>query len=471
MTARRPRLAALVGALALTGCGSSDPGPRDVLLITIDTLRADMLSCYGHGRRSSPSLDRLARDGALFERHYATAPMTGPSHATLFTGLYSSEHGLVKNGRMYPSEPPCLAEELSRAGYQTLAVVGSKVLDRQFGMDRGFDVYDDAIETDVDNRRGRRTSAERFASEVVDSALHELAAFEDDQPVFAWLHVFDPHAPFEAPVELLPRRRAPAVFAERLEPNAVVDAEKALVAYIGYEQEVAYTDRELGRFLDAWDGRERGADSVICVTSDHGEGMGEHGYMGHGLFLYEEQLHVPFLLRARGAIEREVRVAKPTSAADVAYTLLALSGAVADVAVPGADLSALTRGDAEVRGPVAERPLFSQWDFDRPQRKPALELYPDRGRSRDAQVALVDGDWKYIWSADVGPELYDLAADAREGVNLAERQPDRIASFEGRLATWRSARIPAFVTGELTDDATRAMLEELGYFQEPLSDE
>ncbi|WP_419191813.1 sulfatase [Engelhardtia mirabilis] len=456
-------VAALAAAVALTACSHAPKGPRDVLLVTIDTLRADMLSSYGHPRRSTPNLDALAASGARFERHYSTAPMTGPSHATMLTGLYSSEHGLLRNGKLYPSEPPCLPEELADAGYQTLAVVGSKVLDAKFGMDRGFDVYDDEINIEDGERRGRPVSAERYASEVVDTALAYLGEMSESEPVFAWIHVFDPHAPFEAPVELLPRRNVQAIFDDRLEPSELFDRAHLLKAYIGYELEIAYTDQEIGRLLEGWNARERGRDSVVCVTSDHGEGMGEHGYMGHGLYLYDEQLHVPLILRARGVFEPGLVVSERTSAIDLGATLLGLSGAVEEVRLPGGDLAAFGRGEGGPRDVVAERPLFSEWDLDQSQRRAALDQFDDRGNARGTHVALVADDWKYIWSSDVGPELYDLVADPREVSNVAAQAEQRLGDLAERFDLWRRARQPAFVNEELDDDETLKMLEELGY--------
>lgn len=462
-SARPLRSGATLVLAALAGCGGAADGPRDVLLVTVDTLRADVLSCYGHARRSTPALDALAAEGALFERHWATAPMTAPSHATLFTGLWSSEHGVVKNGRELAPEPPTVAAVLADAGYRTVGVIGAAVLDGKYGLGRGFEVYEDDL---ADSRGARPSSAERVAADVVDRTLSVWAALGDGEPLFTWVHLFDPHAPFEAPVELLPRRRAAAVFATRVEPSDLYDEAQLVAAWIGYELEVAYTDREIGRLLAAFDARAGGPRGVVCVTSDHGEGLGEHGYMGHDLYLYEEQLHVPLILRARGAVPPGTRVRARTSAVDVAHTLVALAGALGpDEAspLPGFDLAAVARGEGFGRAPVAERPLFSAWDFERPQRRPALEQFPDRGHSRGAQVALVDGDGKFIWSEDVRDELYDLAADPREERNLDGQVPGRSARFRERLETWRASREPAFASRALDDAATRAMLDALGY--------
>jgi arylsulfatase A-like enzyme len=297
---------------------------------------------------------------------------------------------------------------------------------------------------------------------VVDRSLEVLELFDEDRPTFLWVHVFDPHAPFEAPVQRLDPRGARAHFQGRVEPSELFAAALLVSAYVGYEAEVAYTDGELGRLFEAWDRRARGPRSVVAVTSDHGEGLGEHGYLGHGLYLYEEQLHVPLLLRATGRLGAGARVAEPSSMVDLGATLLGLCAPDAAGALPGADLTALLRG-GEARPVVAERPYYSEWDLSRPERDQALRQHPDRGHGRGSQVALREGDWKFLWSSDVEPELYDLAGDPAESVNLAAQQAERLSPFGERLDAWRAALAPAAETRELDDAGTLEMLEALGY--------
>lgn len=446
----------------LTACAPTDDAPRDVLFITVDTLRADMVGVNGHPRPSTPNLDRIGEAGVVFERHYSTVPMTAPSHATMFTGLWVAEHGLLRNGNTFPAEVPTLAETYREAGYRTAAVIGSMVLDKKFGMDRGFDVFDQSIELRDGLRRRRKTSAERYASEVVDVALSILDDTPQDQPLFLWVHVFDPHAPFEAPERHIEAAGSKVHFRPRLENTRLFLREELLGAYLGYELEIAYTDHELGRLLEAWDTRERGPNSVVAITSDHGEGMGEHGLMEHALFLYEEQLHVPLVIRAPGRIEPGSRVETPTSMIDLAATLVELATPGADSPLPGADLTGALRGEA-VRTVAAERPYFSDFDLELAPRAQALTLYEDRGNARGAQVTLIDSDWKFIKSADVQPEIYDLVEDPSELENLYREQSERLAEFESRLGQWSQGLAPTAASESLEDEDTLRMLEALGY--------
>ncbi len=443
---------------ALTACGRPE-APRDVLLVTIDTLRADLVGAYGHPRPATPRIDAIAERGLLFERHYSAVPKTAPSHTTMFTGLWPSEHGLRRNGHVLAPEVPVLAEAFAGAGYTTAAVVGSMVLESRFGLDRGFDLYDDDIPLADGERRGRRTNAERFASDVVDHALAILRSRDDREPLFLWVHVFDPHAPFEAPeAHIQPGSRED--FRRRVEPSRLFTPDQLINAYIGYELEVAYTDHHLGRLFDAWDQRSGPAGSIVAITSDHGEGLGEHGFLDHGLYLYEEQLHVPLVVRAAGLLPAGERVSQPTSMVDLAATLTSLAGIDSDL--PGTDLRTLLQGGAP-RPVVAERPLYGEWDYDRPSRKAALELYPDRGNSRGAQLTVVADDWKLIESSDVQPELYGLRDDPREQQNLGALQGERLQALRDALGTWKSSLRPPADGGELTDEGTLQMLEALGY--------
>jgi arylsulfatase A-like enzyme/Tfp pilus assembly protein PilF len=272
---------------------------RDILLITLDTVRADRLGCYGCGRATSPTLDALAREGVRFERAYTPVPITLPSHTVLLTGLLPRDAGVRDNLTDRLGEKvPAVAERLLAAGYHTAACVSAFVLDRRFGLARGFAVYDDTMTLDASG--GDRPN-ERPAPATVDAAAAILRTAPADRPLFLWVHFYDPHHPY------LPHAGTPP----GLEP---------------YDGEIRAMDRGVDRLLQAW---RRSRTGLVIAVGDHGEMLGEHGEETHGVFLYESAVRVPLLMRADGAARGAVERA-PVSTADVAATVLAFAGVAPD---------------------------------------------------------------------------------------------------------------------------------------------
>lgn len=381
-----------------------------MLLVTIDTLRADRVGAYGDAAARTPRLDALAREGTLFEAAFSPVPLTLPAHATLLTGLLPPQHGVRGNGSFaLGPDPRTLAEALKQRGLATAAFVGGFPLARRFGLDRGFDVYDDAME----RAPGLHFDfAERRADRVVAGATTWLARTAG--PAFLWVHLYDPHAPYDP-------------------PEAYRDADP-------YRGEIAFADAMLGRLLDAWDARP--GPSVVAVTSDHGEAFGEHGEESHGLFVYDTTLRVPLVLREPDR-RAPRRVAASVGIADVAATLAELAGAEA---LPGQSLlRPAPRGDAP-----AARPLYAE------TLAPRLDFGWSELRS------LREGRYKYIRAPRA--ELYDLAADAGESENLLDSRPE--------LAMRMSAALDAALGGfgdaqsrRGPDPEAAERLRALGYVQ------
>ncbi|HKB17098.1 MAG TPA: sulfatase, partial [Planctomycetota bacterium] len=267
MRIRRPLLLAPL----LAGCGGRTP-PANVLLVTIDTLRADHVGAYGWPYAETPNLDALARAGARFAEAYTPVPYTLPAHASLLTGTLPPRHGVRDNGRQsLPDSATTLAEWLAARGFATGAFVGAFPLERRFGLSQGFGVYDDELGAPGD----AFSIAERRGEEVVSRALRWIGG--SAEPFFAWVHLFDPHAPYAAPAPFGAR------FAAR-----------------PYDGEVAYADACLGRLVEGLGTRRER--TLLVVTADHGESLGEHGEATHGLTLYEPAVHVPLLLAWPGRI-------------------------------------------------------------------------------------------------------------------------------------------------------------------------
>src|SRR5262245_15977834 len=316
-------LAVFVAVLA-PACGRSpvDPAARakpNVLLVTIDTLRADRL-----GTGVAPALDRLAASSLQFTSARTAVPLTLPSHTTILTGQLPPEHGVRDNG-VDPSGNPTntVARLLNAAGYQTGAFVGAYVLDRRFGLSQGFDTYDDQIPRDPNATE--RLEAERPASAVVDRALAWLdrvsASPEPRAPsaFFLWIHLYDPHAPYNPPREFV---RATA------ERTATVEER--------YDGEVRYADAQIARVLGWLDAHALRDRTLVVVAGDHGEGLGDHGERTHGMLLYDSTLRVPLIVSmpATAAARRD----DPVSLADIAPTVLHAAGIAAPPAMKGRDL-------------------------------------------------------------------------------------------------------------------------------------
>jgi choline-sulfatase len=407
---------------------SSELGERSssnnlsLLIITLDTTRADRIGAYGFGDIETPNLDRLAREGVLFEQAESVAPLTLPAHSSIFTGRFPPSHGVRDNGGFYLGEENVLlAESLRDAGLRTGGFVGSFVLDSKWGIAQGFDHYFDDF--DLKKSTGRSLNEiERPANEVADAAL----AWLDQAPqarFFSWVHFYDPHSPYKPP-----------------EPWASRYSNRP---YVG---EIAYTDSQVGRLLEWLDENDRARDTVVMIMGDHGESLGEHGESGHGFFVYEGATRVPFIVRAPMDSARGRRVATPVRAVDVLPTALDLLG-VDSVASDGASLVPLLTGETR----SMDLACYSE------------AVYPRYHFGWSALAALRVGDMKYISAPR--PELYDLATDPDEENNLhdvrgetADRMKAQLSELESQ---WKESA-PSERIEEIDPD-TRARLAALGY--------
>ena len=398
-----------------------EPGPspspiRTVVLITIDTLRADRVGAYGWAAARTPAMDALAARGVRFTRAFATAPITLPSHASLLTGLYPPGHGSRHNGMTVSGGPATLATVLREQGWATGAFVGAFPLDRRFGLDRGFASYGDRMPRGPDGR----LLNERPGSQVIDEALAWIRGI-GDRPALLWVHLFEPHAPYEPDPA-----RGPA---GRSQP-----------ASVRYDDEVARADVEVGRLLMGLG--PRNASTLVIVAGDHGEAFGEHGEIAHSVFLYDTTLRVPLIIAGPGV---------PASARDADVSLVDVFPTVLDAIglaprdVDGVSLVPVVKGASiEPRDLYAETfaPLF------------------DFGWSSLRSVR--SGPWKYI--AAPTAELYNLASDPAEEHNAIQRDKRQASDLAARVTKYSGPELPR-AAGEAPpiDAESLSRLGALGY--------
>ncbi len=353
---------------------AAKPKDRNLLVVTIDTCRADHLGCYGYAAARTPLIDSIAKQGVMMERAYAIQPITLPSHATIFTGVHPRKHGVHDNG-LYklPQEALTMAEVLQEKGYLTAAIISAFVLNRQFGLSQGFMHYDDKLS---DSRQKHTDIAEMKATVVSDRAIKWIGQ-NADKKWFLWLHYFDPHAGYAPPERFKTPGRHP------------------------YEGEIAYVDHELKRVFNELKKHNLRRKTVVVITSDHGESLGEHGEGTHGMFLYNATMHVPLIFSLPGALPQGKTRSEMVSLMDLMPTALEMLGVKAPPSVQGRSIIPLLTGDADdwKEAPLAMETMLP-WD--------------QFGWS--PYFALVKNGYKYIEAPQ--PELYDMEDDPRELVNI-----------------------------------------------------
>jgi arylsulfatase A-like enzyme len=443
------RLAPILLVLAVVGCGERSERPRRVVLVSIDTLRADHLGFYGYPRPTSPTLDALASESTVFDDAMSASPWTLPSHATLLTGLYPSRHGLVSHERYLPSTIETLAQVFSRAGYRTAAVVNSHNLSPAFGLDRGFQQYR-YVEEDAGRREPSR--------EITDQATQWLAA-AGDAPVLLFLHYYDVHSDYASlrryedellrPYDGVADGTTSQLVAYREGKLALDPARDAQNLIDRYDAGIRQMDDELGRLLAFLDEKGMSDDTLFLLTSDHGEEFFEHGGVLHGQTQYQEVLHVPLLVRGPG-VPRNRRIAAPASLVDVVPTLLALRGMPSPGGLDGVSLVPFwTSGEAK----LPDRALFSEADHNDVEDDITRSV---RYRGFKLHYNRLTREFR----------LFDLEHDPEERHDVASEQGAAVAALSERLTRFMAAaRAPLEVPQRtLTPDEVEK-LRSLGYLR------
>lgn len=508
---RAAALALPAGGLILlfAGCRSEPPkveplpAKSNILLITVDTLRADHLSAWGYERQTSPTIDRLAAEGVRFDQAAVQWPKTTPSFASMFTSTYAKDNGMVRKvGVPLSCKFTTLAENLQRQGYATAAVVANGALGSEFHFDQGFDVYIETWKLDHGGDAALPAKDPNGAEAVTKLAEGLLAQLEKasqgGKPWFLWVHYLDPHAPYTPPGEYAGKFQGDAHFDPKpqidvvAKPNQqmmgigqkqVLEGHTDLAFYRArYDAEILYNDAQIGRLLDEMKRRKMMGKTLTVFTADHGESLGEHAYyFDHGRFSFQTCLRVPLIVHFPGVIAPRVD-ADPVELIDLAPTLLEAAGGSLPASVPlqGHSLTPRLRGVARPAPPPAQegapwvRPpatAFSEsgWETDNKWQKVV------RDRRFKLIFAQTRPEQRWIGGEGIRFTLYDLQNDPGETQNVADKYPDDLERLKKDLWAWDRAphlnaetdtQVPptcAETQGREMDDETRALLKSLGY--------
>jgi arylsulfatase A-like enzyme/Tfp pilus assembly protein PilF len=394
---------------------------RNVLLITIDTLRADHLGIYGYPPAQTPNIDRLGEEGALFQNMIAVIPLTLPSHSSIMTGYNPYVHGVRDNGGFYLDEKAqTLAETMKANGFRTGGFISAFVLDRRWGISQGFDDYFDNFELSK-YKAVSLDSVQRRGDETLQQALGWIGRNKDSR-FFAWVHFYDPHTPYDPP-----------------EPFRSAATKKGAVGL--YDGEISYTDNLIGRIKAYLEQNELLDTTLVVLTADHGESLGEHQESGHGFFIYDATMRVPLIIRMPGA--KPVKVKDQVRSIDLFATVCDATGVAANT------------GEG-----VSLMPLVNGMTLNKKLAAYSESYYPRFHYGWSELKALRTNDYKYIQAPD--RELYRLTEDSSERLNLYPKEQKRAQPFESELATMLANF--ATVKGPQTmDDDSLEKLQALGY--------
>ena len=461
----------LIGlVLCSASTGEEPPQPPSILLLTVDTLRADALAAYGAKNTQTPNLDKLATEGILFERAATPMPLTRPAHFSIFTSLYPREHGVVNNALSLPQEMETLAESLREAGYNTGAFVAVSLLSEEAGAAQGFETF-----------RGVGPSRyHRNAKKVVTEALEWLRLQPKNVPFFLWVHLFDPHLPYRPPAmfqrDLDPQmaHELPGLNWERLiriarSNDGDIPAKVLQHALSLYRSEVEYTDHWVGKLLTGIQVLRGNENTLVAFTADHGECFDHGVYFEHADCLFEGAIQVPMIIRHPDSFPAGKRWAGQVTSLDIAPTLLKAAGVKIPAAFSGLSIQDLSEDD--------ERYVLLQYPFyetqDAKQRVLKLQIIQSVAGERitptildQETVGVVGGGWKYLRSQDA-QQLFDHQADPEEKENLSQARPKVRQKLNGKLDSLLGQHPLTVLDSQKINPKLRATLEALGYLAPP----
>jgi arylsulfatase A-like enzyme len=405
-------------------CGLSEakrPPRLNLLFVTLDTTRADHIRCYGYKNIKTPNIDHLAKEGCLFEKAFTPVPITFPSHASMLTGLYPPTHGIRNNATYALSESVVtLPELLKERGYKTAAFVSAYVLDRRFGLDQGFDIYDDDLETHVEPKLQQK---ERRAETVTQAAIKWLDGVGEES-FFLWVHYFDPHDAWSPPPP----------YSKDYVQNP-------------YDGEIAYADDWLGKLLNKLEKLKLTENTLIVLAGDHGEGLGDHHEKTHGIFIYDATLRVPLIFSCPRILPKSKRISSLVRLIDITPTILEIMAYKIPEHIQGVSLSPFILGKTK----NMKLELYCE------------TFYPKSTHNWSPLKGLRTDTWKYI-EAPI-KELYELDKDPDEKTNLFDKEKDQAQRMTNRFAKLiQEIRTEETASTTLAmDEDTKEKMRSLGY--------
>jgi len=450
--------------------------PPNIVIIVMDTARQDRLSCYGYARETSPRLSELAETSTVFDRAYSTSSWTNPAHASLFTGLYPTTHGVTQEHWRMNRDLVTLAEVLSEHGYETVGIIENGMLSSEHGFQQGFSTYHLTSRIQKMLDRAEFDGRSEGGNYATDLFLESLGGMGRERPFFIFVNLIAPHQPYDSSKQFMHK--------------FVTDREISLVGnmwpeyYLGqkeftpaelrhlnelYDAELLFTDHLVGKMMDGLRSLGHWDDTVFIVTSDHGENIGDHGHMDHVFSLYETTVKIPLIIHnpprfRQGSVDR-----RPVTLADIFPTVLDVAG-VESSKYPCQGLSLLSGRLPEDRAILSEY----YWPVQALGRYSAEERTSSRLDARKRRIrSITVGSRKLVWGGDGKHELFDLDRDPGELVNLLDREDgahtlqemeQRLAQILSRLESERTV-VPVSVRTEELDEDTREALRSLGYLQ------
>ena len=440
---------------------------KHIFLITIDTLRADHLGTYGYPRNTSPFIDSLAEKGVLFENAFSQSSTTCPSHASIFTGLYRSQHGLLANHYILPESTTTLAEILKEKGFKTAAFTSTEVHFLSTNLNQGFEFYEEPIDT-------RETYRIRYrpARLTINNAIIWLDNFNPSKKLFFWVHVYDPHLPYSPPREhiknLDQNKKDLLKFLEKYNINpGIFNTEDDLYRYITqYDAEIRYVDEELKRLYGFVENKGLNKNSLWIITSDHGEGLGQHNYLNHSKMLYQEQLHVPLIFFFTDSKIKAQRLKNVVENFNIFSTVLDILKIDIEnklkKEIQSVSLWPIIKGSNQNK--------IKQFAFSEREKYPAKDPFPknipehQRIWEKGDKYSIQDENYKYILRTHYQDEFYNLKTDPHEKTNLIDENSNHIRTFKGMiLRNLKFFERYADKKERKVDPKVRKKLKSLGY--------
>ena len=451
----------------------------NVLLIVMDCVRAGHLSCYGYQRPNTPCIDELAGSSVVYEQAISPSDWSLPAHASIFTGLYPSKHGAHDEHRFLSADVPTMAEVLSNLGYRTIGGCLNAYVDRATGLDRGFQIFYNSqsyktrslLRYNLDRIWAKLTSTTDQGARWINKQLYRELQ-RDDRPWFVFAQYLEPHAPYQIPRPYRNRylnnglsfKQAMAVnqdYDRYLAGAVEMDGTDFEIFTALYDTQIAYLDSRIGQLIDFLKRSKMLDNTLIMITADHGENLGEHQLMGHRFCLYDTLLHVPLIIHYPRGTVVPGRVRRQVQTHDLLPTVLALLGDTHSATYQSLQGLSLLDTAATYEFTIAEQALPNLVVFQ--QKHPGADMSRYNRRLKMIRTER----YKYIWASNGQHELYDLQTDPGETCNIIAEQPNVADDLANRLEAWRNSFEPAYHDEEAPefDETVKARLRDLGYLE------